>query len=318
MLKREDVIDNRKFINRCDYYGLDYRDFDICNDTIILNTYNDNLYILFDRNFNIIDVAKTDGNGNFVNPKTTNIIAYGTNEIFSEFTTIPLGKNFQYINPILIIKAANRIILGQNDYGRSLRIKLANAWTWINEITPEQKYFFQIISYIKFLGEELEQFFMNSYHLSLIIDSDIHDSQLYLQNLIKKIDEYIDLCIDENEEPYPFELLNYLGKNKMDRLHELMLKDVIDLIIKDKGYVFNEKINSFEKIDSDIEENYTEIYNRLTELANLTDEDILEIQYERMRVSMELSDEVAKNLQERHNVDSLTDEETSPVLKKTK
>ena len=32
MLKREDVINNRKFINRCDYYGLDYRDFDICNE----------------------------------------------------------------------------------------------------------------------------------------------------------------------------------------------------------------------------------------------------------------------------------------------
>lgn len=280
MLKKEDIINNKKFISRCEYYGLDYRNIEIINDIIVLSTTNNNLYILFDGNFNIIDVAKTRNNGKFVISKVSN--------------TIPLGENFEYINPQLIIKVANRVILSEKDQGRSLKIKIADSY--VNEIIKEQEYFLQIISYIKFLGEELEKFFLNSYHLALVIDNDIPDSELYLQGLIKKINEYIDLCINKNQEPSPDKLLKYLGQNKPDNLHKLMLKDVINLITKDKGYVFDNKTNKFEKINSDIKENYTEIYNQLIELANLTEQDIIERQWERLKKSMELSHEFKKML----------------------
>ena len=150
-----------------------------------------------------------------------------------------------------------------------------------------------MISYFKFLGEEIEKFIMANYSLALIMDNNTLNIRLFLQSLIERINEYIELCIKNNEKPTPEHLFSYLGKYNLDEINRLLLNDIIELVLTKYEYVFDDKTNKFKKAKSNKQENYRKIYHQLIEIANLTEEDIQEMREERISASMEASREIS-------------------------
>ena len=61
-MTKKEIINDIKFKQKCNKYGLDYESFEIYDNVILLNTKTPNLYVLFDKNYNTMGIEKIDEN----------------------------------------------------------------------------------------------------------------------------------------------------------------------------------------------------------------------------------------------------------------
>ena len=57
-MTREEIVNKTRFRYNCKIYRLDWNDFEIYDDIILLNTPKDEIFVLFDKNFNTIGIEK--------------------------------------------------------------------------------------------------------------------------------------------------------------------------------------------------------------------------------------------------------------------
>ncbi len=152
-------MQNVRFRDACGKYGVSWENFEVYDEVIILNTPKENLYILMDKNYNTISVDRLD----YVYPNVKKEYYRYTN-----FTDV-LGNRNKFGYPCedftlkQIIDLANRVEVMETNHGHSLRTQV-NGVCYDRETAKNEDYF-KLLSYIKFLGEEIKQYFLLCYHM---------------------------------------------------------------------------------------------------------------------------------------------------------
>ena len=91
-----------------------------------------------------------------------------------------------------------------------------------------------LLQYIKFLGEQLEQYYENSYHMKFL-GNECPSAWSYLNSVMFGVVDFVNDYIEEDKYPSTFEALRYLGKNPSTVQNEdyhRLLRSGIDLIVK--------------------------------------------------------------------------------------
>ena len=279
-MTRLEIEKNMKFRQECSKYGLNWEYFNVVtcgnNDyVILLNMPNRNIYVLLDKNYNTIGVEPFNSHRDY---NALERFARDKYNAYCNFTDkMPFGENFGYpfekFTLKQIIDLANRIEVMETNHGHSLCIKV-NGELYHRNSEKDETYF-QLLLYIKFLGEEIKQYFLYRYHMQMLGCEDL-DVYTYVRHLIKCLNECINSNINKYRRTYSGNILSYIGQNYGELKFNGILDHVANLLIKDKGY--KSKANRPGEIEPiEIPENKQDLSilsMKLLKILDLSDKDL--------------------------------------------
>lgn len=260
-MTRNEIMNDMAFRQQCGKYGLDWDNFEIYDfeDVILLNTPIKDLYVMFDKNYNTIDIVSG------CSTKDKRAIVMKKIYDYNHLTSLYYPP-FRYFTLKQIIDIANRIEIDETNHGNSLRTKINGEL--FNRQSEEADYY-QLLSYIKFLGEEIKRYFSLSYQLKAL-GFDAPTIYAYLNNLIDRINNSIKVCIANNQRPRPSDVLKNIGQNH--REYDVLLYDIIDLLMRDQGYkVSSKNYNEIEAFAKSRSESYLiDLSSQILKIVNKT------------------------------------------------
>jgi len=265
-MNKNEIINNIKFKENCAKYGVDSKECEIFyfnnEEYVILLTQPIlDIYILFDKNYNTIWIDKCD----FINDDEDlkNFVEYRYT-IYSNLQNLfPFLEKFNYPFECYslkeIIDLSSIIDLLETNEGYPLSTRINQVWY----DRDKNNDYLKMLSYIKFLGEQIKLYFMMDYHMKTM-GFDLPNVYEYINKLIDSLNEYIDYCLKNNKDID----LNKLGFCKKIK-NKALLQDVADILImknKDLSTIANlllELLNSSDFYLDKIIENEEEIKTRL-------------------------------------------------------
>lgn len=217
MLKK-DLVDNMKFRFKCGKYGLDWRNFEIYGDVIILNTPKDNIYVLLDKSFNTIGIHKVD-------ISTVNLDKVHLAAIYSEINNLKNVLPYPLNNLTLeqLMNLSTRIDIHETNHGHSHNM-IVNKDIVINN---NNNNYISLLSYIKFLGKQIEQYYFDAYHMKMI-GFDYPDIYSYIKNIMININDCIAINSKNNYRTFPTDIMEYLGQNNNIEDYKHILYPIIE------------------------------------------------------------------------------------------
>lgn len=304
-MNKSSLISDINFRHKCTSYGLNWNDFNIIDDIIILNSPKQNILVLLDENYNTIDIYDKNDDINKIVP--TEKALKGIKEIY-ENTYVKLPYPFQGFSLKQIVKLANRVSIDSCGHSYNMIVN--------GEIVNDEhdNVYFCLLSYIKFLGQQIEQYFMNLYQMNMM-GFEYPNVYKYITKLMNNIDECIDINIKKNNRPFPIDIIKYLGqdrKNINEYNHELYR--IIDLLLKQKTIKIKDGFEQYKKIeivDKDITD-LSDISMKLLKILEISDEEV-ESRYQESNETYKIKE---INLQSWLSENISKDK--SPVLSKTK
>lgn len=283
-MSREEIMKDEKYREACSKYGLDWEACEIYDEVILLNTPIEDLYVIMDKSYNIIDIDMFAYE--FERKEYFSNKYYG----YCNFTDImPYGFNFGYpfeeFTLKQIIDLSNRVEVSETNQGHSLRTKVNGDW--YDRHVAENEDYFKLLSYIKFLGEEVKQYFLLSYHMQAMV-FEVPDVYSYIRQLIRKVNECVDNCIVDYKRPFPVDILSYIGQNYLVENMNGILYDVIDLLITDKGFkIDSENTNKVDVDDTKSKPDLSKLASDLLRILDVTDEELKKKEENYRAVSLE-------------------------------
>ena len=245
-----DIKKDIKFRQKCGVYGVNWECAEIYDNVILLNTNTLGLYILMDKNYNtfcidVCDYSRFDSKEDFVRSKYYEYI----NATYE-------GENSKFYYPFNGFSLKNILdlsncVLMMDDRDDNILCTIVNGVMYDRTIVGCDEYF-QMLSYIKFLSEEVKRYFLMCFHIKSI-GGDILNVYEYINLLISRIDEGIEFNIYNNMKPNILDICNCIGQNYRELKLSGILDDIVNLITNEKGYVIDNdfvlKKESSENID---------------------------------------------------------------------
>lgn len=270
-MDKEKIINDINFRVSCRNYGLDCENFEVYDDVIIMSSLKTGIYVLLDKNYNIIGVHKIElATMHF----SKSDIARGYNELYStlnEDDRFKLHYPFESFSLKQIVDISNRVeIIGTNN-GHSLDM-LVNG----NLVEGENdSVYIELLSYIKILGNEIKEYYLNSYHMYMM-GFDYPDVFTYINAFMDNIDECINKSINDNQRPFPIDILRYTGKIKFLDEYGNPLYDVIDLLMRHKGVQAKSGFEHYREIEpvSESNEDLSILSSKLIKILEVADEEV--------------------------------------------
>ena len=223
MIKNE-LKNDINFVQKCNKYGLDFDNFNIYENVIILNSPKKDIFVLLDENYNTIGILNMKG---AVGMLEDYVLEY--KEMFNslnERNGLFFPYPFQDFTLREIVELSNRIDRHNNDL--IINGKLA--------IEEGNSIYISLLSYIKFLGQQIEQYFLNYYNM-MMMGFEYPDIYSYVKSLMNNIEECINLNIEQERQPFPTNIIEYLGQNSENiEIYWEELYYIIVLLLKEKGY----------------------------------------------------------------------------------
>lgn len=269
-MTKNEIVNDIKFKQRCGAYGLDWSDCELYDDVILLNTPTKDLYVLFDKNYNTIGVFNWEGS------KRLHLKEFSSR--YSEFSYVmPSGYGisypFQNFTLKQIIDLSNRIEIMETRLCQPL-LTIINGDSYDRNLQENEEYF-QLASYIKFLGEEIKRYFLLSYQMQCL-GYKFPDIYSYIKSIMKKVNECIDFYIERKEILFSPYILSSIGQNYRELNMSGILTDVTNLLLKNRGYQIKKgSLSVIEPIQS-LEErkDLSIIAKELLEILKLSDEEL--------------------------------------------
>ena len=230
-MANNEVKEDLKFIRRCSEYGLNVEDAEVFEDVITVKTPKEELYVIFDKDFNTIGIEE-----NIFNE--TKIFAEDFYEEYCRFCDVlPRGKNFGY--PFEAFTLRDFIYIGNNT--DIFRTNNGKSTTTTVTIDKEKKIidrenneeYVELLGYIKFISQQIRKYFLMIYHMQMM-GYEFPDVYEYVRRLIEKINENINESIKNNETPLPYNILSSLGMDNSEIGPIYQLYDAIDVIMREK------------------------------------------------------------------------------------
>ncbi len=239
---KEQIINDLEFRKKCNEFGLEPESLDIQyinNDYIIvLKAFRDDIYILLDKNYNIISMETfywkekesiynrfLQENYESYTKKTINDIIHVPDWFYYPFFRYTL-QNIMDINKKVEIIPVN--------HGHSLKTFVNNKEV---EETQENKDYLALLAYLKFLGLRIEDYYKLKYHFLRLKINTINIYE-YLKKILLKISDHLDYCIYNNLRPMPSDIIDFLGYNYDDETI-MLLYEIINIMLREKGYRLN-------------------------------------------------------------------------------
>lgn len=230
-MANNEVKEDLKLIRRCSEYGLDIEDAEVFDDVITVKTPKEELYVLFDKDFNTIGIEE-----NIFNDTRT--FAEDFYEEYCRFCDVlPRGKNFGYpfesftLRDFIHIGNNTDIFRTNNGKSTTTTIKIDGKRKLIDRENNEE--YVELLGYIKFISEEIQKYFLISYRMQMM-GYEFPDVYEYVRRLIEKINENINESIKNNENPLPYNILSSLGMDNSEIGPIYQLYDTIDVIMREK------------------------------------------------------------------------------------
>lgn len=292
-MSKEEIMNDMKFIQVCDKYGVYWGNCDVYGELIVLNTPITDLFVIMDKNYNTIGVE-------YIDLDVEDLEEYLSNKYYGycNFTDVlPCGDNlgypFEEFTLKNIIDLSNQVEVRETNQDHSLRIKVNGVWVnsdWYDKNTIDNEDYFKLLSYIKFLGEEIKQYFLLSYHMQAM-EFEMPDVYAYVRTLNDKLLEYVFNCASLSRRPTPSDYLSYIGQNieKVDIVGiSGLLSDAIDLLLTEEGYkIASENPNKVERINNRTIPDYPKLAKQLLRILDVTDEELKEKEENDRAVSLE-------------------------------
>lgn len=280
-MTKNEIMNDMNFRHQCGKYGLDWGRFEIYDDVILLNAHiapTKDLYVIFDKNYNTIGIEFLHST------KGKQYLAWEKNNEYCNITSF--GYPFENFTLKQIVDIANRIEISETNHKHSLRTKINGEL--FNRESNEEADYYQLLSYIKFLGEEIKRYFSLSYQWKALgFDApDIYD---YINHLIYQINTSINVCIANNKRPWPVDVLRSIGQNGRDLNLDGLLYDIINLLMRKNGFKIKsgspDEIEAFDKPNS--EPNLSDLSTEILKILDLSDEALKEKKEEIRRKEIE-------------------------------
>lgn len=270
-MDKEVIINDINFRVACRNYGLSCENFEVYDNVIIINSPKAGIYVLLDKNYNIIGVHKVDLATMYFSKYE---IASGYNELYS---TVDADDRFKLYYPFesfslkQIVDISNRVEIIETNHGHSSDM-LVNG----NLVEGENdSSYIELLSYIKILGSEIKKYFLNSYHMYMM-GFDYIDVFTYINAFMDNIDECINKSINDNKRPFPIDILRYMGKTQFLDEYGSALYDVIDLLMRKKGVKAKSGFEQYEEIEPALEsdEDLSNLSSKLIKILEVSDEEV--------------------------------------------
>lgn len=269
--KIEHIAMDFKFRNKFREYGIAYDNYEIYDNAILLYTPKTHTYVILDKNYNTIGIHKVE----FANfHLTEEEIAEGYYELSNEIDESH-GCCFKYpfsnLSLKQIIDISDRVEIREVNHGHS-------SMTLINgEIIDKKAHndYLQLLSYLKFISSEINEYFINSYRMKLL-GFEMPDVYTYINAIINQISTAIENYIKNNKRPYPCDILSYIGQYTYIDEYNLMLYDVINLIMRNKNVkIKSDNYNQIEHFDNE-PVNLANISKELLKILDVSDKELKE------------------------------------------
>lgn len=227
-MEKEQVMNDMNFRSKCLSYGLDWSDFKIVGECLIVNSPKKGIYVILNKNYNTIGIHKVDeGNKHFTDEE----LVEGYSELY-DYVDIDRGLSFPHpfeqFSLKQIMELSNRVFIHDTNHGNSFHMI-------IDEKIVDCSEYATILSYIKFLGEQINEYFFNYYQM-MMMDFTYPDIYSYIRNLVNNINECIRLNMEKGRNVLPIDVLDYLGQDRrnLDK-YEHLLYQIIELSLKDNA-----------------------------------------------------------------------------------
>lgn len=284
-----DINRDKRFKKVCNSYDVYWRNSKVYGDFVLLRP-TDDIYILLDKNFNpiAIESALVSDEKAFVKSLCRE---YSTYSLYLDYN---LDYPFKNYNLQKIIDMSNRITIISQD-NKEISEMIVNG---VKCSYKKRDDYLQLLFYIKFLGK-----IINDYQYYIFINKKngmtVKDSNIYISGLIRKINEFIDICINNKKVPTTNEVISYVGKEDIDYAgYELLLNEILELLLRQKSYKIEE--NKLKKIPTSNINNLDEKAKQLLEILNLSDHDFLITKNNRDPLVEPIDLFEILNLEERH------------------
>ena len=226
------IRDDLAFRSKCVTYGLDWSEFNIYKDIIILNSPKKDIFVLLDNNYNTIGIHKLE-DGKQMKSIEEYAIKYQNlynNVDYNSELTLPYP--FQNFSLKQIVDLASRVSFYKNHV-------IVNDKYVLDDYDNT---YISLLAYIKFLGAQIEQYFFNAYQMKML-GFEYPEVHSYLKSIMVNINECIDINIDKKTRPFPIDIVEYLGHNNVEKWNTELNK-IITLLLNEKGY---KVVNGFEQ-----------------------------------------------------------------------
>lgn len=242
-MNKEAIMNDMDFRSKCVSYGLDWDNFFIKDNTIVLNTPKQNVFVLLDENYNTIGVHSN--NSEKPEEKVKRCIRT-YNKIYTDADNdygYELPYPFQNYSLKQFLDISKLISFRETNHGHSSETSVNGIN--IDDFDEDSK---ALLSYIMFLSDLINEYYVTVYHMT-ILGYECPDIYSYTNNLNSRIRECINTNIKENNRPFPVDVINFIGLNN-DKIsnHSNELFDIISLLLKERGY--KETSNSIEPGES--------------------------------------------------------------------
>lgn len=270
-MTKNELINDPNFRHKCSKYGIYLENAEIYGDVILVNTPIKGLYVIFDKNYNTIGVER---NIHQDQKKFANNFYVR----YSYYTDIvPFRENFDYPFTRYSLKdfidLANRVEVIGSNHGHSTSI-IINGERY-DRSSQENEEYFQLLSYVKFISEEIKRYFLMSYHMQ-VMGFEVPDIYSYVRALIKNINASVNYQIENNRRPWPVDILSSIGQKNRESYFDNMLFGIINLLMKQKGVkVKSGSPDILEQIDSSIaKKDLSVLSDDLLKILDLSDEEL--------------------------------------------
>ena len=259
---KEVIMNDMDFRRKCHSLGIRWDNFSIGERygnepiTIVVGTANKDVFVLMDEEYNVIGAHrfnKTDKERSLYNA------IYNARSIY----------NYIYVLYDLtirdIVELSNRVELTEQNHGHSFRM-IVNG----EDVDMDYgKHYIELLSYIKFLGKKIENYYSNLYKAKML-GIEYPNVISYVISLVNNIDNCINESIEENKRPWPIEILAHIGDNDYDIDQNIYsLYKIIDLLLYEKGYKIGSG-NNYLNLEA-IEEKKEDLYEKSSDLLSLLD-----------------------------------------------
>lgn len=245
---------------KCSKYGLPYQNAKTYDDIILVSTPTKGLYVILDENYNTIGVEKI----------TSQRLEEFVSDFYEKYSTNSKRFDYPFENYTLknFIDLANDINIIETNHGNSNYIRINGKW--YDRSKHKNDEYFKLLSYVKFISEEMKMYFLTSYHMQTI-GFEFPDVYSYVNALMKNITTYTNQQITNNQRPWPTDILNSIGQSNVNLNFDSMLYDIADLLMKQKGIkVSNCNPYTLEE-DTTTRPDLSALANKLLESPNLQD-----------------------------------------------
>lgn len=227
MTKKETIVNDIKFRKKCFMYGLNYEYLDLYRDIIILDTPKKDVFVLFDENYNVIGIPV----GNKSDIREYAILSAFLYEHVYTNPDLTLPYPFQKYSLKNITDLARRISINETNQGHSFNVTFDGK-----DVSDIYNAFcVELFVYIKFLGNRIEEYFRNLYHMRMI-GLGYPDVKKYLKALVKNITECVDSYIKDGNRPFPINVIEYFGQGDGELgKYEDELYSIINLMLRERG-----------------------------------------------------------------------------------